>query len=60
MNCENDFCIYQDEGVCTIEKISINNLGMCMECIYPKIDNEILNQAKSNFLEKYRKQIIEY
>lgn len=53
MKCENSFCIYQSEGKCSIEKVSIDSLGMCTECIYPDIDEEILNQAKLNLLKKY-------
>ena len=53
MNCENSFCIYQSEDKCTLDEISINNLGMCTECIYPTIDEEVLNQAKLKQLKKY-------
>ena len=55
MNCENTFCIYQAYGSCTLEIISINNLGMCEECIYPEIEKDVLEQAKINLLEKYEK-----
>lgn len=55
MKCENNFCIYQSEGKCILDKISMNNLGMCTECIYPDINKNILNQAKSKLLIDYQK-----
>lgn len=56
MNCENDFCIYQNKGKCILDKIDIDSLGMCAECIYPDIDEEILMQAKLKLLKKYEKE----
>ena len=53
MKCENSFCIYQSKDVCTIETISINSVGMCVECIYPNIDEHILQKAKAVILKQY-------
>lgn len=53
MKCENNFCIYCSKGKCIIEIVSIDSMGMCTECIYPDINEEILNQAKSELLKKY-------
>lgn len=39
-----------------IENISIDYLGMCAECIYPDMDEEILRQAKLKLLKKYEEQ----
>jgi len=55
MKCENSFCIYQYKSKCTLDKVSIDNLGMCTECIYLDIDENILNQAKSKLLKDYQK-----
>ena len=55
MNCENILCIYQSEGICTLDKISINLCGMCAACICPDIDENILKEAKRALLEKYEK-----
>ena len=55
MNCENSFCIYQSKGKCTLDKINIDSLGMCTECIYPDIDEEIINQAKLKLLKNHEK-----
>lgn len=54
MNCENSFCIYQSKGKCTIDKINIGILGMCTDCIYPDIDEEVLEQAKFELLKKFK------
>ena len=54
MNCEDNLCIYQENGVCTLDKIAINNLGMCTECTHPNIDPLILAQEKKQLLQKYR------
>lgn len=53
MNCDNLYCIYQCEGVCTTENISINRAGMCMDCIQPNIDSKILEKAKQTLLTAY-------
>ena len=55
MKCENSFCIYQSKGKCILKDINIDSLGMCTECIYPEINEEILNQAKFKLLKKYKK-----
>ncbi|MDD5923163.1 MAG: hypothetical protein PUC88_00030 [Clostridia bacterium] len=58
MKCENSFCIYQFKSECLLDKVDIDSLGMCTECIYPDIDEEILNRAKLKLLRNYKKQII--
>ena len=56
MKCENSFCVYQSKGKCMLDKVSIDSLGMCAECIYPDIDDKILNQAKSKLIKGYQKE----
>lgn len=58
MICENVFCIYQFNGKCHAETINIDRLGMCTECIYPDIDENILNDAKLALLKKYENRAI--
>ena len=53
MNCENIFCIYQSKSKCILENVDINNMGMCADCIYPDIDEKLINDAKSELLKKY-------
>lgn len=53
MLCENSFCIYQSKGECTLEEIEIDVSGFCNCCIYPNIDEKILNIYKQKLLDKY-------
>jgi len=53
MDCENLCCIYQSKGECTVEEIGIDMMGMCTTCIYPDIDNIILEKAKKELLNKF-------
>ena len=53
MYCQNKFCIYQSKDKCILNNISIDESGMCTECIYPNIDTNILEQAKNELLKKY-------
>lgn len=32
-DCENKWCIYYEEGHCTLAGISVNSYGMCDDCI---------------------------
>lgn len=54
MNCENEFCIYQCDGYCTLNHISIDHSGRCADCIYPNIDRKQLVQLKRKLLKKYK------
>ena len=56
MNCENSFCIYQSKGKCILKNVDINNFGMCTECIYPNIDEKIIDDAKLKLLKKYENE----
>ena len=53
MECENRFCIYESNGECILDKISIDSLGFCADCLLPDIDEETLKSAKSKLLKKY-------
>ena len=52
MVCENNYCVYNSDNECILEKISIDTLGMCTECIYPDIDEKILKKYKNEFLNR--------
>jgi len=54
MNCENIFCIYQSKGKCVLSEVELDSSGMCLDCIYPDIDEDILNRAKLKLLKKYQ------
>lgn len=53
MSCQNEFCIYQLDGYCTINNISIDSLGHCADCIYPNIDKYQLLKFKEKLLKEY-------
>ena len=59
MKCENNFCIYQAKNKCMLEKINIDNLGMCTEFIYPDIDEKTLIKAKLKLLKEYEESDID-
>ena len=53
MNCENKFCIYYENHVCTLETIDINTFGCCDSCIYIDLDESVLKDARRKIREKY-------
>lgn len=52
MKCENIFCVYQSKGECTVEEIEIDCTGMCAVYNYPNIEEEILEKAKEELLDR--------
>lgn len=56
MKCENRFCIYEDNGHCTVKEISVDSSGMCADCLYPTIDEDTLTNAKQRLLRRYQEQ----
>ena len=46
MDCENEFCIYQKDDKCTLDKISLDFQGICNECIYVNLDDALLKELK--------------
>lgn len=53
MNCENSFCIYQKGGECLLDEISLDNSGMCEDCIRPNIPEQILENEKEKLRERF-------
>lgn len=53
MKCENDFCIYWQDGECVLEDISIDIGGRCDDCIYVNIPEEQLKIARKEILDRY-------
>lgn len=46
MDCENSYCIYNEKSQCTLDKININSLGMCDDCIMIELDEDFLETEK--------------
>ena len=52
LSCENEFCIYQKQGLCILESVQLDIQGNCVNCIYIHIEKEILNNMKEKFLRR--------
>ncbi|MBP3706821.1 MAG: hypothetical protein J6J13_06220 [Clostridia bacterium] len=53
MECQNMFCIYQKRDKYILDEISLDISGRCECCIYPDVEEDILNVAKMKLLKKY-------
>jgi len=53
MTCEFDLCIYYSDGLCTVDEISINSLGMCDACVAVNIPESYLRKKRREVLERY-------
>lgn len=51
MKCENYLCVYEKEGCCELDYISLDINGMCTSCIYPNFDSPILRNAKEETIK---------
>ena len=48
MECENYFCIYEQDGECILDdEISIGMYGTCQACIYPSVSSDKLEETKA-------------
>lgn len=56
MRCENKFCIYQKDNICSLDKIEIDSMGMCTECIHTTINESILSKIKTKTLSAYHNE----
>ena len=50
--CENYLCIYQSNGVCALEGVSLDEGGRCTECVLTNFEKEVLKRAKKDMLIK--------
>lgn len=55
MKCRNEFCIYEKNGKCILEKIELDITGTCEDCIYADIPTRILEYKKDELRRKYEK-----
>lgn len=53
MQCENNFCIYCEDGKCMLDSISLDAAGMCLACIHINIDEATLKAEKEKLLQKF-------
>lgn len=46
MECDNFICIYQEDGKCILDRVSLDVMGQCKECILVTPDEETLQKMK--------------
>lgn len=52
MKCNNYFCIYWSNNSCILDKVSLDIMGICEECTYVNIDDNILYEQRRDQLMK--------
>lgn len=50
--CSCDFCIYENDGLCTLKNIEIGKDGTCGNCIFFDIDDYAKTRLKEITLKK--------
>lgn len=53
MQCENKFCLYQEDGECQVSEIELDISGMCKTCVYVDITEKQLSKMKDEHLKKF-------
>lgn len=46
MKCDNYLCIYEENGVCTLDDIELDIMCQCRDCIYINIEEQQLLKLK--------------
>ena len=52
--CENDYCLYQKDNACTLDKLDIEFGGVCDECVLVGIPNDKLKELKEEQLKRLK------
>ena len=52
LKCENEYCIYNNDGECLFERVTINQIGMCDDCIMITLDKNFLAKEKGRQLSE--------
>ena len=53
INCENNFCIYWQEGdACLLENISLSLQGVCQTCVCVDVDSGLLDAQRQKQLAR--------
>lgn len=50
--CENDFCIYWQDGACALKNISLSLQGVCQTCVCVDIDSGLLDFQRQRQLAR--------
>lgn len=51
LSCENEFCIYWKKNQCVLDKISLDNQGVCQACIHVTISDDQLDTLRKKLLD---------
>lgn len=54
MRCEHEYCVYNRDLECTLNKIEINEFGACGSCILVSFDVDFLRTEKERQLQEIR------
>ncbi|MCL1883799.1 MAG: hypothetical protein FWF81_08630 [Defluviitaleaceae bacterium] len=46
MNCSYNYCLYNENGSCKHKTITINDVGMCDDCIIVSLNDDFLAAEK--------------
>lgn len=55
MECENYFCVYQEDGRCVLTSVRLDVQGRCKACIYLPLDDK-LKDLKAEVRIKYNEE----
>ena len=44
--CENRFCVYWEGSNCVLDSVSLDELGLCSDCVYVVIEEDILQKKR--------------
>lgn len=53
MFCDNELCLFQKKSHCTLEKITIDDLGRCAQCVYMSPPESVLDIIKDRCLYSF-------
>lgn len=59
MNCENILCVYQKNGECTLDCISLDIMGSCQECFLVSLDKAYVEKEKDRMIKEPDKRYTE-
>jgi len=52
LTCDFNLCVYQKEGICSLQAVDINCMGICDNATVIDLSEEDLNAYKKQFLNK--------
>ncbi|MFI3202094.1 MAG: hypothetical protein R3Y54_11355 [Eubacteriales bacterium] len=53
MICGNNLCMYEKDNHCILKEISLNEIGLCSECIQINLNENDLSKIKEKMLRYY-------